>query len=78
MFKSITIFLIRLYQKTWSKITPNRCRFFPSCSEYAIQAVETQGPLKGLFTAIKRIIKCHPFHPGGIDLLGDTHDKRAC
>lgn len=45
------------------------CRFTPTCSTYSIQAIEKYGAIKGLFLSIKRIIKCHPFHPGGYDPL---------
>jgi len=43
------------------------CRFYPSCSHYALEAVSVHGSLKGAFLAIKRLLKCHPFHPGGFD-----------
>lgn len=43
------------------------CRFYPTCSQYALEAVEKYGAIKGGFLAIKRILKCHPFHPGGYD-----------
>jgi len=48
-------------------LLPNSCRFYPTCSEYAVQAVEKYGVLKGLYMGIKRVLKCHPFHPGGYD-----------
>ena len=46
---------------------PSACRFYPTCSVYAMQAVEKYGALKGGYLAVKRILKCHPFHPGGYD-----------
>ena len=64
--KSIII-LLRAYQWVISPILGANCRFYPSCSSYTIQAIETHGILKGSFLAIKRIGKCHPWHPGGID-----------
>jgi putative membrane protein insertion efficiency factor len=48
---------------------PPKCRFYPTCSEYAIEAIKKYGALKGTFLAIKRILKCHPFHEGGYDPL---------
>ncbi len=66
-FQIIFIGLIRAYQVTLSPFLGPACRFYPSCSEYAYQAVVRHGPLKGLFLAVKRILRCHPFHPGGVD-----------
>ena len=64
----MAILLIRLYQKILSPFLPaNTCRFFPSCSHYAIDAIERYGTLKGLFLFLKRILRCHPLHPGGFD-----------
>jgi putative membrane protein insertion efficiency factor len=74
MIKLIIIFLIKVYQKTWSLVTPKSCRFYPSCSEYTVQAVEAYGVVKGSLWGIKRILKCHPFHPGGIDFLGEPYE----
>ncbi|HPO04353.1 MAG TPA: membrane protein insertion efficiency factor YidD [Bacillota bacterium] len=67
--KRIIIFLIRGYQRFISPLFPRTCRFYPSCSAYFIQAVEKYGAVKGSFLGIKRILKCHPFHPGGYDPL---------
>lgn len=64
--KKIVLFLINIYQKI-SKLTPPRCRFYPTCSEYAKQAIIKYGLFKGGFLAIKRIIKCHPLNDGGYD-----------
>jgi len=59
--------LIRAYQYCLSPLLGPTCRFYPSCSEYACQAIRRHGPLKGLVLAAKRLLRCHPFHPGGID-----------
>lgn len=67
--KRILIGVIRFYQKNISAIIPGCCRFHPTCSQYAILAIEKYGALKGGWLAFKRILKCHPFHPGGYDPL---------
>ncbi len=67
--KKIIIYLIKLYQKYISSNTPRTCRFYPTCSDYSIQALEKYGAIKGSYLSIKRILKCHPFHPGGYDPL---------
>ena len=59
--------LIRLYQRFISPGLPAACRFHPSCSSYAVTALERHGPLRGGWLAARRIARCHPFHPGGID-----------
>jgi uncharacterized protein len=61
------VFAIRVYQKLLSPLLGNNCRFSPTCSEYSAQAVGKYGVVRGGILAIKRISKCHPFHPGGID-----------
>lgn len=58
---------IHVYRKYISPLTPPSCRFYPTCSQYALEALEEHGALKGSWLAAKRIAKCHPFHPGGID-----------
>ncbi len=63
-----SLFLIKIYRRFISPFIPPACRFYPTCSEYAEQAIKKYG-LKGIFLAIKRIFKCHPFHPGGYDPL---------
>jgi putative membrane protein insertion efficiency factor len=67
--RKIMILMIRGYQKFISPLFPPTCRFYPTCSVYCIQALEKYGVLKGSFLGIKRILKCHPFHPGGYDPL---------
>ncbi|MDZ7291020.1 MAG: membrane protein insertion efficiency factor YidD [candidate division KSB1 bacterium] len=65
--RKILIFVIRIYQKLVSPFLPPSCRFYPSCSEYACQAVEKYGILKGAWLSTKRILRCHPWCPGGFD-----------
>lgn len=59
--------LIKIYQLTISGLLGPHCRFHPSCSSYTFEAVQKFGALKGLWLGIKRILKCHPYHPGGFD-----------
>ena len=66
--KNILIKLIKLYQKTPGNFH-NHCKFYPTCSNYAIEALNKYGAIKGSVLAIKRIIKCNPFNKGGIDLV---------
>ncbi len=68
----IIILLISFYQKYISPLKPTTCRFYPTCSEYATQALEKYGLLKGLRLSAGRILRCHPFSPGGYDPLPDS------
>lgn len=65
--KTLMIVCIRFYQLFISPLFPPTCRFYPICSQYAIEAIRKKGALKGGWLAVKRIAKCHPFHPGGYD-----------
>ncbi|ULT56039.1 membrane protein insertion efficiency factor YidD [Neobacillus drentensis] len=67
MLKKIFIMLIRFYQVVISPIKPPSCRFYPTCSQYGLEAIQRYGAIKGGWLTIKRISKCHPFHPGGVD-----------
>ena len=71
----VLIGLIRVYQYVISPLLGPRCRFWPSCSSYAIDAVRLHGPLEGGWLALKRILKCHPWHPGGVD---PVPPRRGC
>ena len=62
--KKLLLFLIRFYQRYISPVFPARCRFRPTCSAYAFEAVSKYGALKGGFLALKRIARCHPFYKG--------------
>jgi putative membrane protein insertion efficiency factor len=61
------IMLVRVYQMCVSPFLLPCCRFYPSCSEYAIDAVNCHGPVKGLYLALRRLLRCHPWHRGGYD-----------
>ena len=63
----IMVGLIHFYQMTISRALPPSCRFYPSCSEYTLQAITKYGVFKGGWLGVKRISRCHPFHPGGYD-----------
>jgi putative membrane protein insertion efficiency factor len=66
--RTVFIALIRLYQVTISRLLPpNTCRFYPTCSHYAIDALRKHGAAKGLWRSVRRVARCHPFHPGGYD-----------
>ncbi len=59
--------IVRAYQLLVSPLLPPSCRFYPSCSAYAVTALERHGAMKGSWLAARRLARCHPFHPGGID-----------
>ncbi|MGP1486272.1 MAG: membrane protein insertion efficiency factor YidD [Peptostreptococcus stomatis] len=61
--------LVRFYQVVISPLKGPTCRFYPTCSQYSIQALKKYGFLKGLWLTLRRVSKCHPFHPGGYDPL---------
>lgn len=64
---SILLLLVKAYRFFISPLLGPRCRFHPTCSEYAITALRTRGAVSGGYLILKRIIKCHPWHPGGLD-----------
>lgn len=65
--RHVVMALIRVYQLTLSPFMLTQCRFTPSCSRYTYEAVERYGALRGSWLGVKRILRCHPFHPGGYD-----------
>ena len=67
--KSILLLVIKLYQKLISPLMAPRCRFYPSCSSYAIDALNEHGIISGLYFSLKRILSCHPFSDGGVDFV---------
>lgn len=58
---------VRLYRVTLGPALPKVCRFYPSCSTYALEALEKHGPFVGSWLTVRRLCRCHPFHPGGLD-----------
>jgi putative membrane protein insertion efficiency factor len=65
--KYLALALIRFYKKFISPVLPSACRFYPTCSQYSYQAIEKYGLIKGGWLSVKRLGRCHPFHPGGYD-----------
>ncbi|MCM3189449.1 membrane protein insertion efficiency factor YidD [Bacillus subtilis] len=75
--KKLAILFIRLYQKAISPLFPPTCRFYPTCSHYGVEAVQRFGLIKGGWLLTKRLLKCHPFHPGGFDPVPQKIDKQS-
>ena len=65
--QTLVVGLIRLYQWTLSPFLGSNCRYSPTCSHYAVEAIRTHGVLRGLGLALRRVGRCHPWHPGGYD-----------
>jgi len=61
--------LLKAYQRWISPMMPSRCRFYPSCSQYAIEAIRMHGPFAGMWLGARRVLRCHPWNPGGLDLV---------
>jgi uncharacterized protein len=76
--RHVAAFLIRLYQWTLSPLLGPRCRFYPSCSNYALQAIQRFGVFHGSWLAVKRLACCHPWHPGGYDPVPPVHGDATC
>ncbi|MFD2704511.1 membrane protein insertion efficiency factor YidD [Salibacterium lacus] len=74
--KKMLLLFIKGYRTFISPFTPPSCRFFPSCSQYGMEAVQTHGAWKGLWLTVKRISKCHPFHPGGFDPVPPPKNRK--
>ena len=69
--------MIRIYQKGISPLHPPCCRFMPTCSQYAVEAIERFGVIKGGYLSIRRLLRCHPFHKGGYDPVPEKNDRRT-
>ncbi len=76
MIKKGAILLIKGYKKFISPLLGNNCRFQPTCSVYTMESIKKFGLLKGVFLGTKRILKCHPFHPGGVDNVPDKFEVK--
>ncbi|WP_306981017.1 membrane protein insertion efficiency factor YidD [Alkalicoccobacillus murimartini] len=73
--KTLILGIIRFYRRFISSWTPPSCRFYPTCSQYGMTVVSRFGAAKGTWLIIKRMVKCHPFHPGGIDMPPGEEDS---
>jgi putative membrane protein insertion efficiency factor len=70
------LFAVRVYQAFFSALMPSACKFYPSCSHYAAEALRIHGARRGSWLALRRVSRCHPFTPGGVDLVPDAADFR--
>lgn len=73
--KKLLLNLIRFYQKKISPLFPPRCRYYPTCSQYMLEAIERYGVLKGGFLGIRRLSRCNILFPGGVDPVPDLKEK---
>ena len=73
--KKLMLKMIRFYQTKISPTTPPRCKYYPTCSQYALEAIETFGAFKGFFLALWRLLRCNPFSKGGIDPVPEKKVK---
>ena len=73
--RAVLIALIRAYQWFVSPLLGNHCRFYPSCSQYVREAIERHGASRGVWLAIRRVARCHPWHPGGVDPVPEPSPK---
>lgn len=77
MIRHALILLVRVYQRLVSPLLPPSCRFHPSCSAYAAGALERHGALRGGWLTARRLLRCHPWHPGGFDPVPDRGSERV-
>jgi len=75
--KSLLIVILRGYRYWTSPLMGRHCRFYPTCSEYAVEAIASHGAVRGLALAVRRLGRCHPWHVGGIDPVPQQHRKAA-
>jgi uncharacterized protein len=71
--RSVALMPIRVYQRVISPVLPRRCKYYPSCSQYAVEAIKRYGVLRGLVLAVWRLLRCNPWSHGGVDLV--EHQK---
>ncbi|MHB8148114.1 MAG: membrane protein insertion efficiency factor YidD [Vulcanimicrobiaceae bacterium] len=67
--RAVLLLVLRLYKRLISPLLPPSCRFYPTCSQYALEAIQKHGSLRGSILALGRLARCHPLHPGGVDLV---------
>ncbi len=73
--RKLLIQLVRAYRYLLSPLLGNHCRYYPSCSEYALSALEQHGALRGSWMSVRRLARCHPFHAGGFDPVPEKTEK---
>ena len=71
------LFAVRVYQAFFSALMPSACKFYPSCSQFAAEALQIHGARRGVWLALGRVSRCHPFTRGGVDLVPDADDLRS-
>lgn len=76
MLKRPLMLLISIYKICVSPVLPPSCRFYPSCSDYARGAIDSHGALRGVALAVKRLLKCHPYHDGGYDPVPEHSESQ--
>jgi putative membrane protein insertion efficiency factor len=74
--RTVLLAVLRFYQRAVSPALPPRCRFYPTCSTYAVEAIERHGAARGTWLALRRLAKCAPWHPGGVDLVPEAIHRR--
>ena len=74
--KNFLMKVIRFYQRRISPLFPPKCRYYPTCSQYAVEAIEVHGVLKGMILAIGRLMRCNIFFPGGVDPVPPKKEKK--
>ena len=73
--RRLLILIVKAYRYLLSPMLGNHCRFYPSCSSYAVTALEEHGAARGSWLALRRLARCHPFHPGGVDPVPEKIEK---
>ncbi len=76
MIRALLVLLVKLYRRLLSPLLPRACRFHPTCSAYALEALARHGAARGTWLTLQRLGRCHPFHPGGLDPVPELTPKR--